>query len=249
MNPTRILTLLVACLLLAQTGFAQNAEYTPLKIIQTFEIVFPPNLVRQVQKGEARIALNVDEKGNLVDALVIGYSRKEFADLSMEGIRGWKYEPATLNGNPIPSVSEVVISFTATGVVVDLTIAETIHSLFSYAFNDDRYIYYPCLLKDIDRIPSPVKVIKPVYPTPLAESGVTGDVTVTFFIDETGEVRMPAVTKAADLRLAAPAIAALSQWKFEPPTRNGAPVLVRASQLFNFVKLPPKTEASKDTKS
>lgn len=249
MNPTKLLSLLLACLLLTQASFGQKAAYTSAKIIQTTEIIFPPNLVRQVQKGEARIALNVDEKGVLVDTLVVGYTRREFADLALEGLKAWKYEPAMLNGAPISSVSEVQVSFSATGVVVDLTINETIQSLFSYAFNDERYNYRPCLLRDIDRIPSPVKVVNPVYPSDLAEQGVTGQVNVTFFIDETGEVRMPAVTQAEDLRLAAPAIAALALWKFEPPTRNGSPVLVRASQQFNFVRPIKKPEAAKETKS
>jgi outer membrane biosynthesis protein TonB len=30
------------------------------------------------------------------------------------------------------------------------------------------------------------------------------------------------------------AVVALRQWKFEPPARNGRPVLVKATQVFNF---------------
>ena len=39
-------------------------------------------------------------------------------------------------------------------------------------------------------------------------------------IDEQGEVRMPAVMKSDYPELAEAAIAAVRQWKFEPPTRR-----------------------------
>jgi outer membrane biosynthesis protein TonB len=59
-------------------------------------------------------------------------------------------------------------------------------------------------------------------------------VSVDFFIDETGSVRMPAVSANDDVHLTALAIDALRQWKFEPPTHNGRPVLAKAVQVFNF---------------
>ena len=37
------------------------------------------------------------------------------------------------------------------------------------------------------------------------------------------------------------AVNVIGQWKFEPPIRNGVPVLVRASQVFRFLK--PKDSA------
>jgi TonB family protein len=59
-------------------------------------------------------------------------------------------------------------------------------------------------------------------------------VAIDFYIDETGTVRMPAVSIKDDSELTALAVMALRQWKFEPPTRNGRPVLVKATQVFNF---------------
>jgi hypothetical protein len=45
---------------------------------------------------------------------------------------------------------------------------------------------------------------------------------------------MPAGSQKDDSQLIALAITALRQWRFEPPTRNGRPVLVAAIQVFNF---------------
>jgi TonB family protein len=72
--------------------------------------------------------------------------------------------------------------------------------------------------------------------TPVANSDdQIHSVTVEFYIDEQGNVRMAAVprTSAGDAYAAA-AVAAVEQWRFEPPLRRGQPVLVLAQQEFNF---------------
>ena len=86
----------------------------------------------------------------------------------------------------------------------------------------------------IGPIPPPIVTVTPQYSGQQAAKGVKGMVTVDFYIDVTGAIRMPAVSVKDDSELTALAVTALRQWKFEPPTRNGHPVLVRASQVFNF---------------
>jgi TonB family protein len=65
-------------------------------------------------------------------------------------------------------------------------------------------------------------------------------VVVDFYIDETGAVRMPYVTGRPHTLLANLAVDAVRQWKFEPPTRNGTPVLVHARQVFHFNPMAAK---------
>jgi len=57
---------------------------------------------------------------------------------------------------------------------------------------------------------------------------------VYFYIDEKGAVRMPAVDASANPYLSDIAVAAVREWRFEPPTSRGKPVLIAASQEFNF---------------
>ena len=66
------------------------------------------------------------------------------------------------------------------------------------------------------------------------QKGVSGRVKVHFYIDEQGAVRMPAVPADAQPYLATVAIKALREWKFQPPTSRGRPVLVAAAQEFAF---------------
>ena len=99
------------------------------------------------------------------------------------------------------------------------------------------YTYSACRLSQLDRIPTPTKVVEPGVP--LAAKNMTEKlvVTVHFYIDEQGRVRMPAVDRASSQSaepFAAEALAAVTQWQFEPPLSHGRPVLVAARQDFNF---------------
>jgi TonB family protein len=129
-----------------------------------------------------------------------------------------------------------MINFTATGVVVSQTLSDTIERLYGRIYESlNSYEYKLCTMRDIDNIPVPVFVIRPDYPPEIAAKNIAGEVSVAFFIDETGAIRMPAVTQSDSQILSDLAINALRQWKFEPPTRKGLPVLVKAVQLFKFV--------------
>jgi TonB family protein len=229
--------LLCSGLCLTSVAFAQfgapRPDWQSLKIIQTCDPIFPFMLTQQaITKGEAHVAINTDATGKLTDLLVVGYSRPEFAEAATAAIKQWKFEPAELRGSPVGTTIEIYIYFEAKGVVVSTTTLDQLEGLLSFA--DRRNSYQPCSLRQLDRIPTPLVTIKPFYSEELAKKGVRGKVTVDFYITETGEVRMPAVSPYDNSQLTALAIDALRQWKFEPPTRNGRPVLVKATQVFNF---------------
>jgi TonB family protein len=224
-------------LFLAGTAFAQFGEPVPvwqsLKIIQTIDPVFPFQLTQKaITSGEAHVAINTDATGKLTDWLVVGYSRPEFADAVLAVLKEWKFEPARLHGSPVGTTIEVFFYFEAKGVVVSTTAIDQLEGFLSFA--ERRFSYRPCSLRELDRIPTPLVTVRPLYSEELVKKGVRGKVTVDFYITEAGMVRLPAVSPYDNSELTALAIDALRQWKFEPPTRNGKPVLVKATQIFNF---------------
>jgi TonB family protein len=231
---------MIGCgLLMAGLAFGQIPQFAPewqsLQIDQTVEPVFPMHLIQiGVTEGMVRVAINTDAQGKLVEWLVVGYSRPEFADSAMAAIKQWKFGPARLRGEAVGTTVEIFLQFEAKGVVVSTcTFNEIVEERVARIIGI-HYVYKPCSLAELDRIPTPIVAVKPLYPAELAEKGVKGSVTVEFYIDETGTIRVPAVSANDDSQLCALAVAALRQWKFEPPTRNGRPVLLKASQLFNF---------------
>jgi TonB family protein len=137
-----------------------------------------------------------------------------------------------MRGEPVGTTIEIYFYFEARGVVVSTTTIDELER--ATLFETGRYVYQPCSLRELDRIPTPLTTVAPVYPAELARKGVHGRVSVDFYIDETGVVRMPAVSPRDNSELTVLSLEALRQWRFEPPTRNGKPVLVKASQVFSF---------------
>jgi TonB family protein len=226
-------------LLLAGAAFGQMGMEIPdwqsVKIVHTSDPVFPLPLSKMgITRGEARVVINTDADGKLIEWLVVGYSYPEFAREAVAAIKQWTYIPARLRGEPVGTTIEVFFDFEAKGVVVSTTGIDALEVQWVTVFGANHIGYRPCSLRELDRIPTPLSAIAPRYSVDLARKGVTGKVTVDFYIDETGIVRVPSVSPRENSDLTAWSIEALRHWKFEPPTRNGKPVLVRASQVFNF---------------
>lgn len=236
---TRFIWILSVGLATAGMAVGQFPQFPPewqsLKIQETAEPIFPHHLeTLGVTEGVVHVAINTDSTGKLLEYLVVGYTHPEFADAAVNAIKQWKFEPARLHGEPVGTTIEVVFHFETKGTIVStMSVTDSLEAQFLRLLGKS-YAYQPCSLRELDQIPTPIITVKPLYPAELAAKGVKGKVTIEFYIDESGAVRMPAVSANDNAQLTALALAALRQWRFEPPTRNGHPVLVRASQLFNF---------------
>lgn len=237
--------LLAASLCLPLPAFAVDAtaDYVPMKMVQTEPVIFPSEAHNLgVREGEAHVSVAVDENGKITDYLVTAYTHPAFADAAVNALRKWEFEPAYVQGKPRNSLVDLAFSFESKGVsVVSLDVITYVEQL-NYHLHPGTYRYHVSTLRELDHIPTPTKVVRPAYAIESAKHQ-TGVVTITvqFFIDETGHVRMPSVTRETDASnalLAAAAVAAVSQWEFEPPMSHGHPVLVEARQDFNF---KPKT--------
>jgi len=226
-------------LLLAGSAPAQTAagrtDWQSLRIVEPRDPVFPPRLMQlAVTQGEARVVISVDPKGALTEWLVTGYTRPEFATAAVAAIKEWRFEPARLRGEPMGVIVELTFHYTAQGVVVSsLNLAEMVE-VQTMRLLDDRYQFRACTPAELDRVPAPLRTVAPAYPLALAKQGVRGSVNVEFYIDETGAVRLPSLAPGENLELGGLAIAALSQWKFTPPTSRGRAALVKAVQTFDF---------------
>jgi TonB family protein len=205
----------------------------PLKVLDGNPPIFPLEMVQQgVREGEARVAFSVDVNGRVEDCLPVAYTNAEFARVSVAALKRWRFEPARYQGQPVAAVSDLVVRFEMEGtVIVSLNSAESIGVMMRSMIHEDEY--RPRTLKELDRIPAPLTAPSPLFPARLARPG-GAHVTVSFYIDETGTVRLPSVNASDEADLAGFAIDAVRNWKFEPPTCKGHPVLVRASQRFNF---------------
>ncbi|PTX95475.1 TonB family protein [Opitutus sp. ER46] len=240
-----LLALALAVLPVSAQVPASAPNFVPLRVTSTELPVFPHDLIQLgVREGEVRIAFSVGTDGKLEDCLAVAYTHSEFARVTMGALRRWKFEAARYRGQPIATATEVSVVFQVEGtVVVSLTPSETLNvRLFSIL--EGKEPYRPRALKELDRIPTPIAAPSPGIPENFAKATLARSVTVSFYIDEDGKVRLPSVDSTEDAELGAAAIMAMRDWKFEPPTCRGRRVLVRASQVFNFRPPTPAPAAT-----
>lgn len=212
---------------------AGAAGETAFKIHRTVPINYPVALLREgIAHGEARVLVNVDAQGQIADILILAYTHQPFATAAINAIRQWRYEPATLNGEAVGTVADCSFRFDVDGILMVQRNGPPVfqkRDIFG-----ETYAYRPYTLDALDGIPAPVRVIRPAYPQDWADQGMSGKVTIDFYIDETGVVRMPSVASTAHPMLAAVATAAVREWRFAPPLRKGRPVLAHCEQVFTF---------------
>ncbi len=220
--------------LLAQSP-ASSPDWQSMKIQRTTDPTFPRHLLQiGITRGSARLVISTGADGKLSEWLVLGYTQPEFADVAVAALKEWTFLPARWQGEPVGTVDELEFDFSTSGVVISTpNICETEEARI-WRVRPDQFTYLPCAARSLDQPPRPILAVRPHYPVELAKQGIKGSISIDFYIDEMGAVRLPSVSTEQDAVLTRLALDALKQWKFSPPTSRGRPVLVKASQKFDF---------------
>jgi protein TonB len=82
--------------------------------------------------------------------------------------------------------------------------------------------------------PVPVRMVAPEPPASFSRSGATGLVTVTFTVDDKGNVQDPSVVKSSHHELDESALAAIKKWRFKPAKKDGVPVAIKVTIPIKF---------------
>ncbi len=230
-SPCVLLSFALAASAISAFAAFQSAQPLP----GNTQPLYPPALVMDgITRGRAYIAVSIDETGRVKEMLPLAYSNIRFARASMEALREWRFAPAQVDGQPVPVQTEMSFEYTLEGAVITTNMLN--HFFFDSFDNIGDYalVYRPGQSSRLDRPPVRISGEAPKYATAAAKDGVRGRVEVRFYIDENGAVRLPAVSASANPYLAEQAVEALRNWKFEPVTSRGQPVLITATQEFNF---------------
>jgi TonB family protein len=229
----KTLTSLIVLCSLAVAAQA-TAALEPIRIETTALPQMPFALLqRGVTEGRVVVAIDINAEGKLTDHLVVGYTHQPLVKPIIAALKEWQYQPARRDGAPVPAQIEVTVSMTATGVVVSQTGTDMVETYMERMLGD-HLKYRASRPNEIDRVPARLNHVAPKYAQEALKQGVRGKVQVHFYIDENGVARMPAIDRTDHPYLAEIAVAAVREWKFEPPTAKGNPVLVAVSQEFKF---------------
>lgn len=228
------LTLLfVAAPLGAQPISMAENNHPKLVVRKSENPIVPQRLMDTgVVDGEVRLEISVDSDGKLAEYLVLGYTHPGLVDATISALKRWEFDPPRWHGQPVSIQRELKFVFQNRGAVVTIDPTTFLDNYF-YQLFPDKYSYRPSSFKELDRIPTPLNAQPPAVSKDLVGKN-PAEVTVEFFIDESGTVRMPSVLEADNADLAAACAAAVRTWRFDPPTRRGVPTLVRVQQTFRF---------------
>jgi len=224
-----------AALALAALTFTRLcAAIESVKIEATYVPALSPTLLnRGITEGRVNLVIDVSEQGKMTDWLVLGYTDPEIATYFVQALKDWEITPARVDGKPVAAQVELLATVSSQGVVLSRTATEMFDDYLRRIIGNPIK-HQRSSVHDLDRPPVLLNTISPKYAQDAAKQGVRGKVQVRFYIDEHGAVRMPSVLPGAHPYLADEAVAAVREWKFEPPTSKGKPVLVAASQEFDF---------------
>jgi TonB family protein len=198
---------------------------------------FPASLITAgVTEGHVTFAISISPEGQLNDSIVLAYTHEPFVRVCRDVMKEWKITPARLDGEAVPIQMELRFDFKREGVVETNSINISNHFLnTTFAGRAERQLAYRLPRgNELDKAPVRVTTVDPEYAREAEKQGVRGKVQVYFYIDEKGEVRLPSVTVDSNPYLSDIAVTALRRWRFEPPTSRGTPVMIAATQQFDF---------------
>ncbi len=187
-----------------------------------------------VSKGYATVGVMLDANGRATDFLLIAYSQPYFGDALLRKARKLTYAPLRAKGTAVPSRYLVGYTFYPDAPVI-MNASTALRHRIEEISGRPYFAYSPHLQSELD---TPLEVIEsavPLFPGGFArEPGKVVEVAVSFYVDETGRLRLPNVDATASPLLVPNAIEALRQWRFKPPTIRGKPVLAYARTLVRF---------------
>ena len=213
----------------------------PAKIVKEVKPQFPFVLKgTRYHKGAARIIFIVDENGEKKDFVVVATTHPIFGDAAMRSLKNWEILPAISGGQFVQSRFVVNIKFKQEGLVVvdDPMGMRTSNRLISHSNN---FYYRVSEIYELDHQPKRIKTVMPTFPERMKLFEHSGQALIEFFLDPDGNVMAPGILSSSNDECGYAALGAITEWKYEPPLKNGKPVYVRAEQpfYFKFVEQPP----------
>jgi len=94
---------------------AQKAagDVKPPVLVRRIEARYPEKLRSEKKSGIVVVQTTVDERGRIVNPVIVRHSEPEFEAAALEALRQWEYAPATLQDKPVPVLIKIAINFSA----------------------------------------------------------------------------------------------------------------------------------------
>jgi TonB family protein len=243
---TRLLPFVLGATLATNAAFGVSAGPSPVEgivpVTRYVEPIYPLALTFEtVYEGFAEVGFVVGPDGKLQEIFIREYSHPAFATEVERTLKEWEFQPLEAGQPQLPRRYLLRFNFLRQGVVSisGPQLDSMINGLSALSVINTVRV---CKLRDLDRIPDLVTLVVPQYPAAMKEKRTAGSAVISFYIDETGTVRIAGIAESSQPEFALAALEAVRQWKFAPPTRRQRPVRVFAVQEFIFTADSPTAQ-------
>lgn len=169
----------------------------------------------------------VNEQGDVAAAEVQKSTDERFHQAALDAVAKWRFEPGKRDGEPVSFHVRVPIVFPADSPAAELVAFA--RKFGSALFNADRADHKPTIVA-----PKPILRVVPKL-TPELRANMPAIVWLAFVVDQEGKVSSQQVLKSTDAGFERAALDAIGQWRFEPGTRDGEPVVMETRIPIPFV--------------
>jgi TonB family protein len=226
---------LAAAMPLASRGSEGKFEELRLETYVAPEFPASTRLEGQHQ-GIVTVAIGRDADGRVNDLLILDSTHARLTEAVHAAVSQWRFaRPANQPSALGPVVPLVRFLFKAGGIAMVTPAAARATAPRS---PDTAPVVLPTIA-DLDGDMTPVHQVFPRWRSRAGERPTAASVTVKYFIDEAGHVRVPVVLEASSPDLGEAALHAIAEWQYPPPRLAGRPAVAIDIQTFQFVEKEP----------
>lgn len=208
--------------------------------VPVHELVYPYDHLLAGQDGTATVGFWLDEKNQLIRSVVLKASDPAFGKATLANLEDeYATSPPLLATRPdsMHMYEKTPYVFKTNGRGSLAVNASTKEILKSLKKPNPSFLAQA----DLDKPLVPLEKDEPLFPLALRETHKTGAVVVEFFVDREGITQLPRVVEASHEDFGYAAVQTVAAWRFEPPKKNGKPVVVRTQMPLTF-QFPEKVE-------
>ena len=225
---------LIAPLSLLGADKENESSVRILGLVRMVQPVFPDAaLADGLAEGHVTLAISRTPGGQPGDVLVLDATHTRMAEAAVEAVREWRFQPTT---NPADLEPRVVrIGFRLQGIVVFPMGKDT--TRLPERNTTPLALTQPVSVPRVQNLSATPRMLAkpmPAYPAALRDRPIEGTAAVKFYVDEEGRVRLPQVVEATTPEFGEAAKAAVSQWRYEPLSEGGRPVVATDQWQFQF---------------
>jgi len=142
-----------------------------------------------------------------------------------------RLQPATQKKQPVATMMWFQINFDP--MAGDVSISDSAAAILKkLRIEGDAAVFTKS--RELDAKIRPIKRIEPVFPRLVKITEDQGTALIEIYIDQDGNAQLPRIVTASEPAFGYAACQAIAQWQFEPPLKDGKPVVVKVRVPFLF---------------